>query len=393
MSTMKFKPRRGKASTMTTSEKSSIVLDKGEMFVELSDNSNESKIKIGDGNTTYSNLPYAIGDENVNETVITYTENTNDDASSLIDNISSGNKLYELISRLKQAVNLANSKLSQTKTDMTEGIRKIATCLEDDGYGYTTSSPDGFVQGMKEWYESSLDAGKNAKLKTYDNIGTYEVLKGKTFSASGGIGLVGTMIDNSNKTISDTSPWLYSPANNKKKVSLCFDGYYSGYNDETTVMGPTSISDCLPSASIDPVLAILRYDGVSGMSINKATYSACIDSAAISLWTGGTADMFTPLVRGKYTFTLYDHDAGNSDDSCLYLYFIDEDGNETFVSKSDTLVCDSSYKSVTLHHEITDTNIIDNPGISYAIRLGSPNGDGTESIRVSCTLIISWTPY
>lgn len=57
-----FKPHRGKASVMQTNAKKNMVLQSGEFFVEMPDttSTNKFKIKVGDGSSTYENLPYAI---------------------------------------------------------------------------------------------------------------------------------------------------------------------------------------------------------------------------------------------------------------------------------------------------------------------------------------------
>ena len=57
-----FKPRRGKKSTMAGT-KANTVLAAGELFLETPDKGvgkGASKIKIGDGSTKYSSLPYAL---------------------------------------------------------------------------------------------------------------------------------------------------------------------------------------------------------------------------------------------------------------------------------------------------------------------------------------------
>jgi len=57
-------PRRGRKSTMVGS-KSGTILKSGEFFIELPEGGNgkgKCKIKIGDGETAYPNLPYALGE-------------------------------------------------------------------------------------------------------------------------------------------------------------------------------------------------------------------------------------------------------------------------------------------------------------------------------------------
>lgn len=59
-----FQPRRGKRSTMLGT-KGVMVLDSGEFFIEYPDDGigkGKCKIKIGDGVTAYSSLPYALGE-------------------------------------------------------------------------------------------------------------------------------------------------------------------------------------------------------------------------------------------------------------------------------------------------------------------------------------------
>ena len=61
MNTAKIlKPRRGSKSTMETSPKKDIILAEGEFFVEDDTENEIFRLKIGDGTTTYENLPYAI---------------------------------------------------------------------------------------------------------------------------------------------------------------------------------------------------------------------------------------------------------------------------------------------------------------------------------------------
>lgn len=57
-------PRRGKTSSMTNSDKKNIILAAGELFIEYPDTglgtSGTYKIKIGDGENKYCDLPYAL---------------------------------------------------------------------------------------------------------------------------------------------------------------------------------------------------------------------------------------------------------------------------------------------------------------------------------------------
>ena len=53
-------PRRGEKETMETSPKTNIVLAEGEIFIESDTEGGVFRIKVGDGTTTYENLPYAM---------------------------------------------------------------------------------------------------------------------------------------------------------------------------------------------------------------------------------------------------------------------------------------------------------------------------------------------
>jgi hypothetical protein len=111
-----FKPRRGKKSTMAGT-KATTVLSVGELFVEVPDTgagTGHSMIKMGDGTTAYSSLPYAIGDTS-NDT-ITFTSDASTTATAALNNVVSGAALKTLIAGLKQAVSLNASSISTLNT-------------------------------------------------------------------------------------------------------------------------------------------------------------------------------------------------------------------------------------------------------------------------------------
>ena len=113
-------PRRGKKSVMETQSKASIILAKGEFFVECPDSgvgTGPIKIKIGDGVTAYSSLPYALGD-NSND-IITFTDSTESNITALIGRISSGTSLGNLISFLKRGIILLNNSIGTINAKLT----------------------------------------------------------------------------------------------------------------------------------------------------------------------------------------------------------------------------------------------------------------------------------
>lgn len=128
-----FKPRRGRASTMAGT-KASTVLAAGEFFVELPDTgvgTGPCKIKMGDGSTTYPNLPYALGDE-VSD--VTITADSSASASAALANVVSGKSLGQLIGSLKQACS--------------KNADAIATLNDDLKYSYKEGTLDGFAIGF-----------------------------------------------------------------------------------------------------------------------------------------------------------------------------------------------------------------------------------------------------
>ena len=85
---------RGKASVMSSTKKG-IVLKNGELFIEIPDNvtdNNQYKFKVGDGSTTYENLPYAVS------STTSVTENSK-------DLITSGGVYSYIDSTIYQAIN------------------------------------------------------------------------------------------------------------------------------------------------------------------------------------------------------------------------------------------------------------------------------------------------
>ena len=69
-----LRPRRGKK---TTAESENIVLKEGEVFFETPESGSgtgKGKIKMGDGISSYSDLPYYLEETNVSESEITFTK-------------------------------------------------------------------------------------------------------------------------------------------------------------------------------------------------------------------------------------------------------------------------------------------------------------------------------
>lgn len=115
-----FKPRRGKKSTMAGSKKAT-VLSAGEMFIEVPDTgagTGHSKMKIGDGSTQYSSLPYAMGDTENDK--IAFSNDTSGNITTALNKVTSGAALKTMIAALKQAVSLANTSITQLNDDLND---------------------------------------------------------------------------------------------------------------------------------------------------------------------------------------------------------------------------------------------------------------------------------
>ena len=103
-------PHRGGKTKMTTGAGASKVLANGELFVEYPDTgvgSGKSKIKIGDGVTAYSSLPYALGETSTD--LITYSESTATTVAQALNEAASGSSLATIVAGLKKAIQLGGS--------------------------------------------------------------------------------------------------------------------------------------------------------------------------------------------------------------------------------------------------------------------------------------------
>lgn len=146
-----FKPRRGTASIMAGTKKST-VLASGELFVEVPNTgvgTGASKIKIGDGTTAYSSLPYALGDTSNDK--INFSSNTSTTVAAALNSVVTGASLKNIVAGLKQAISLCNTSITQ---------------LNDDIGGFKFGiSADG-----KGQYKAPGDANWNPFLTKYNNM-------------------------------------------------------------------------------------------------------------------------------------------------------------------------------------------------------------------------------
>ena len=123
-------PHRGTVTVMEA--KPTLVLQEGELFVEgpaAGIGKGHHKIKIGDGVTPYSSLPYALGDTDneVTNALITFVEDTSESISEALGNVASGYRLSVQIAALKKAIDLTASQDLPTAafTTITDGTTDI----------------------------------------------------------------------------------------------------------------------------------------------------------------------------------------------------------------------------------------------------------------------------
>ena len=117
-----FKPRRGKASTMSTKNP---VLESGEFFVEVPNSgvgTGAGKIKMGDGTTAYNSLPYLIDGTSVSSQTGSVTADSSTTVAAALNNVTNGKTVAGLFGSLKQAVSLLNGTVTTLNDDTTASL-------------------------------------------------------------------------------------------------------------------------------------------------------------------------------------------------------------------------------------------------------------------------------
>lgn len=115
-----LRPRRGKRATAISQN---IILKKGEVFFEVPDGgvgTGAGKIKMGDGTTTYQNLPYfyepAVVD--VASSTIAFEEATSTDNTTLLNAIASGAQTSTLMGNIKKLLRNLNTSVTSLNNDL-----------------------------------------------------------------------------------------------------------------------------------------------------------------------------------------------------------------------------------------------------------------------------------
>ena len=115
-----LRPRRGKRATAISQN---IILKKGEVFFEVPDGgvgTGAGKIKMGDGTTTYQNLPYfyepAVVD--VASSTIAFEEASSTDNTTLLNAIASGAQTSTLFGNIKKLLRNLNTSVTSLNNDL-----------------------------------------------------------------------------------------------------------------------------------------------------------------------------------------------------------------------------------------------------------------------------------
>jgi hypothetical protein len=169
-----LRPRRGKKATAISQ---GLTLKRGEFFVEVPDSgvgTGVGKIKMGDGSTSYTNLPYLVSTED-DKIGFTDTSAATDPSNNptYLTNIAPGNNLKTVFTNLKQLVYNHNTQLAELNNDLTAtvGVTDVPFKFEYDSasgkYGYRDGADtfrpfnDGSGGGSQ-----SLGTGRSFNLKT-----------------------------------------------------------------------------------------------------------------------------------------------------------------------------------------------------------------------------------
>ena len=259
-----FLPHRATTDVMKDPSKSSIVLRKGELFVEAPSTgvgTGHSKIKIGDGKTPYSSLPYALGDTDteVTNAIVTFTSNTGTSAKDVINSVKSGQSLATQIAGLKQAITLlantpfTNRAFSTISDGNTQSVsatgtgdtlkvtagsnvtltfnnnnKSINIAAKDTTYVNATSSASGLMSAADKAKIDAISSGANKtavtqKLSSGTNIGSVTI-DGKTtelFAPTNTHYEAKNIVANSSTSTSDTTTAL---GNGSVNLNLVEDG-------------------------------------------------------------------------------------------------------------------------------------------------------------------------
>ena len=133
-----LRPRRGRKAT---AESQNILLKRGEVFFEVPTSgvgTGIGKVKVGDGTTGYSSLPYFIDQGNVTDSSVNFTESSVTDNTELLNKITTGSKLNVIVPSMKKIISNLNNKVNNN-CSINLNLSELSTI--DKSYIYV--SPNG----------------------------------------------------------------------------------------------------------------------------------------------------------------------------------------------------------------------------------------------------------
>lgn len=145
---------RGYSSVMNSTKKN-IILAEGELFIEIPDNisnDNQYKFKVGDGVTTYENLPYASNLSSKQDTLIAGENITIAADGKTISAAGGGHTILD------------SNGTTLTQEDNLQFIDSIV--MDDSTNGKTVVRSSNFVGTSAQW--NALSASEQAKYNTKD---------------------------------------------------------------------------------------------------------------------------------------------------------------------------------------------------------------------------------
>ena len=241
-----FKPRRGKKSTMAGTKKTT-VLSAGEMFIEVPDTgagTGHSKMKIGDGSTQYSSLPYAMGDTENDK--IAFSNDTSGNITTALNKVTSGAALKTMIAALKQAVSLANTSITQLNDDLAEmetnfqaGVDTLYNKCVSCGQTPIDKSPTSISNAIQDIYNNRYNEGVSDALDDASSK-VDQILDDIGSTTNNGEFCLSNEIDYDSFTYTQEGLYIYSTDasfDKDPKFGYCIDGRYCHVNMRWTYTG------------------------------------------------------------------------------------------------------------------------------------------------------------
>lgn len=141
--TKTLSPRRGKTSSMSTTKKDT-VLASGEIFIEYPNTGlgtiGAYGIKIGDGTTTYENLPYSFTSANGSLINVTFDEDESSTVAIALGKVISNASLSTIVAALKRAVYLSNAAFETHDLDTDAHVSSSDRTNWNAAYTHSTSA-------------------------------------------------------------------------------------------------------------------------------------------------------------------------------------------------------------------------------------------------------------